>query len=49
MTKPAAEFGGVEPEIIAQHVEQWRVQIGRHPVHRAVHLETDKHDRKLPP
>ena len=46
--QPAAEFGGVEPKIVAQHVEQWRVQIGRHAVHRAVHRETDNHDRRAP-
>ena len=46
LTKPAAEFGCVEPEIVAQHVEQGRVQIGGHAVHRAVHLQTDNHDRK---
>src|SRR5215470_661226 len=49
LTEPAAEFGSVELKIVAQHVEQRRVQIGCHAVHRAVHLETDNHDLKAPP
>jgi len=48
LTEPAAEFGSVELKIVAQHVEQRRVQIGCHAVHRAVHLETDNHDLKPP-
>src|SRR5260221_14398707 len=47
LTKPAAELGGVEAKIIAQHIEQRRVRLGRHPVHRTVHLEADSHDPKL--
>src|ERR1700730_4244739 len=47
LAKPAAELGGVEAKIIAQHVEQRRVRLGRHAVHRTVHLEADRHDAKL--
>src|SRR5258708_1405856 len=44
LTEPAAEFGSVELKIVAQHVEQRRVQVGCHAVHCAVHLETDNHE-----
>src|SRR5207302_10375846 len=47
LTKPAAELGGIEAKLIAQHVEQRRVRLGRHAVHRTVHLEADSHDAKL--
>src|ERR1700730_11335557 len=47
LAKPAAELGGIEAEIIAQHIEQRRVRLGRHAVHRAVHLEADSHDAEL--
>src|SRR5262249_52747715 len=47
LAKPAAELGGTEAKIIAQHVEQRRVRLGRNAVHRAVHLETDDHEAKL--
>src|SRR5207237_1619040 len=46
--KPAAELGGVETQIIAQHVEQWRVRLGRHTAHRAIHLDVDGHNWSLP-
>src|SRR5207237_205426 len=46
--KPAAELGGVETQIIAQHVEQWRVRLGRHTAHRAIHLDVDGHNWGLP-
>src|SRR6266516_4737989 len=42
----AAKFG-IEAKIIAQHVEQRRIRLGRHAVHRAVHLDIDSHDAKL--
>src|SRR5256885_1891473 len=48
-TKAAAEFGAVEAGIVAQQLEQWGVRISRHAMHRAVHLETDSHNRKAPP
>src|SRR6266849_61823 len=47
LAKPAAELGGIEAKIIAQHVEQRRVGLGHHAVHRTVHLEADSHDAKL--
>src|SRR5882672_1559196 len=48
LAKPAAELGGIEAKIITQHVEQRRVRLGRHAVHRTVHLEADSHDVKTP-
>ena len=44
LAKPAAELGGIEAKIIAQHIEQRRVRLGQHAVHRAVHPEAESHD-----
>ena len=41
--EPAAEFGAVQREIVAQHVEQRRIGLRRHRSLRAVDLETDRH------
>jgi hypothetical protein len=41
--EPAAEFGAVQREIVAQHVEKWRVGISRHRSLRTVDPETDRH------
>src|SRR4030088_2472717 len=46
--QPAAEYRAVERKIIAQHVEQRRVRLGRNVAHRAVHLQADGHGRESP-
>src|SRR5262249_8950197 len=45
--KPAAEFGAVERKVVAQHVEQRRIRLGRHRAALAVDVQTDGHGVKI--
>ena len=48
LREPAAEFGAVELEIVAQHVEQRRVRLGRHRAAHAIDFQIDGHAARLP-
>ncbi len=41
--QPAAELGAVERQVVAQHIEQRGVRLGRHAVARAVDFQIDCH------
>ena len=48
LRQPAAELGAVELEIVAQHVEQRRVGLGRNRAAHAVDFQADGHGWRLP-
>src|SRR3974390_529009 len=48
LCKPAAELGAVELEIVAQHIEQWRIGLRGYAANCPIHLKADSHGFGLP-